>query len=433
MTLDILRNQVTDRFGLSHRPEWKGCGEKAIVEMTKRRRCEPSDLLRLAETDKKTLMEFASYLTVSETYFLRHSNHYDHLVKYVDNLWLEKRPEKIVVWSAGCSTGEEPYSAAIVLRESSKTMVEQHVEIWATDINHRAIAKALKGEFAAWSFRDVPSWFKARYFHLDKEVYHLSESIRNLVSFKCIDLQDFLSLTPPDSVDVALFRNVAIYLEKQALDEIYRGFATVLREGGCLMVSPADPRPPAGLFAPCDLPGSSVYRMRSRTCRTTAPVPRHPLLDRRRGRTAKRGSTARSRRRMPRLSNKTADLQTVRQYADQGEADKALEMINQIIAAHPAAKEGYLLRGQIHLANRRTENAVEDLRRTIYIDSEHKIARFWFAYALQKNGLESRAGKHLDILSEQLGLISVDTVLEDGDTSAGELLQTVMQMKASLK
>jgi hypothetical protein len=91
------------------------------------------------------------------------------------------------------------------------------------------------------------------------------------------------------------------------------------------------------------------------------------------------------------------------------------------------------LRGQIHLANHRAEDAVEDLRRTVFIDAEDKIARFWYAYALEKAGLKSRAGKHLEILLGQLRSISADTVLEDGDTNAKELLQTVLQMKASLE
>jgi tetratricopeptide (TPR) repeat protein len=232
-------------------------------------------------------------------------------------------------------------------------------------------------------------------------------------------------------VDVVLFRNVAIYLEKSVIEKIYREFANVLRDGGCLMVAPADPRPSVSLFTRCDLTDSSVYLVRRPTIQ---PVKLQPRA-RKNGRTgapmAHSGSTARSEGEVPRLPSKISVLKTAEQYSNRGEADKALDMIERIIAVYPAAKEGYLLRGQIHLANQRVENAVADLRRTLFIDSEDKIARFWYAYALQKAGLKSRAEKNLEILTGQLRSISAETVLEDGDTSAGELLQTVKQMKAS--
>ncbi len=431
--LDALQEKVTASFGLLYRPEWRRCAKKALAEMTQKRQCDAPDLVRLAETDKKTLMEFASYLTVSETYFLRHPEHFNHLARYVDRLLFEKGPEKIVIWCAGCSTGEEPYSAAIVLWESSIAMAEHRVEILANDISQKAIAKALDGEFGTWSFRDVPPWFMARYFQLSGDVCRLSESVRNLVSFKCIDLQDYLLFMPPKSVDAVLFRNVSIYLEKPVIDQIYSGFATVLRDGGCLIVAPADPRPPMELFTPCDASDSSMYLVRGPANRPAGSGPR-PRADRRmKSRSAGLESSTGAEEKTSRLPSRISGLQTARQCGNQGDSDKALEMVNRIVAAHPAAKEGYLLRGQIHLSNQQVEDAVKDLRRAIFIDSENRIARFWYAYALNKAGLKSRAGKHLDILANQLMSIAADTVLEDGDTCAEELLQTVLQLKASLQ
>jgi chemotaxis protein methyltransferase CheR len=444
---ESLQEEITARYGLVVRSEWNRHVKRAAIEMARYYGCTPQELVGLIKNDEKAMMAFASFFTVGETYFLRHPEQFKFLVEYFNQRsLLNERQNSFLIWSAGCSTGEEPYSSAIVLRENSYGITDGKVKIIASDMNDKAIAIAQKGIFQAWSFRNVPPWFLARYFTpLDDGGCKLNDEIRGLVEFKCVSIQEQLKLLAPNSVDVVFFRNVAIYLNRNVLDQIYLGFIRILKDGGCVIVAPADPRPPLGPFELYDDRSTCIYQFHEEssvkrqpsvvTVRDTKPVEKRPKKRRfRKAEYTRPLSFSRQNRTAEESSCRRQEgMNNALKLSDRGDVTRALEITNQIIDMDSGSKDGYLLRGQIHLANMSIDKAIMDFRRVVFIDSSDKIARFWYALALQKNGAQSKALNQLDELTEQLASVSIDTLLEDGETTAGELLRNVRQMKESIR
>src|SRR5512138_1766052 len=109
----------------------------------------------------------ARHLTIGETYFFRETSSFEQLEQRIlPELIAARRgrDQRLRIWSAGCSSGEEPYSIAILLTRLLPDLREWHITILATDLNQAALAKAARGIYGDWSFRGAPPWLKQRYF-----------------------------------------------------------------------------------------------------------------------------------------------------------------------------------------------------------------------------------------------------------------------------
>src|SRR3990170_6133747 len=121
--------------------------------------------------NKNQIEILASHLTIGETYFLREKQSFQLLETNILPEIIQKRKEtdkRLRIWSAGCCTGEEPYSAAILLHELIKDLKDWNITVLATDINPRFLRKAIDGVYSEWSFRDTPGWIKEKYFKKTK-------------------------------------------------------------------------------------------------------------------------------------------------------------------------------------------------------------------------------------------------------------------------
>ncbi|NQU81836.1 MAG: chemotaxis protein CheR, partial [Bacteroidetes bacterium] len=129
----------------------------------------------------------SSYLTIRKTHFFRDKNIYNELEKHVLPELINSRRKTgkhIRIWSAGCSSGEEPYSIAILLHKMIPDLKDWSISILATDINPRALKKAKNGIYYKWSFRGTPKWVKDGYFSETKEdSYIIMPYIKKMVSF----------------------------------------------------------------------------------------------------------------------------------------------------------------------------------------------------------------------------------------------------------
>ena len=142
------------------------------------------------------------------------------------------RPDKsIKAWSAGCATGEEPYSLAIVFED---LRIKKTPRILATDIDRDAIEKAKRGIYEAKQLYNVrPDRLKKYFLKKSDNLYEVSQVIKDRINFKRHDLV----LDPFDKdFDLILCRNVVIYLEREVKEKLYRKFKDALRIGGVLMV-----------------------------------------------------------------------------------------------------------------------------------------------------------------------------------------------------
>jgi chemotaxis protein methyltransferase CheR len=187
--------------------------------------------------DRLELDRLVELLTVNETYFFREPAH---LRLLMDRLLPEVRGTggaTVKILSAGCSTGEEPYSVAMMLREAYGSDCEQMFSVVGVDIDAAVIAKARQGLFGPGSFRGVDQGIRGRYFEpCANGASRLRAEVRGQVEFAVVNL---LGPGYPDLMqqpDIILYRNVSIYFPKEVQREIFRQLAGLLRQGGYLLV-----------------------------------------------------------------------------------------------------------------------------------------------------------------------------------------------------
>lgn len=188
----------------------------------------------------------AGHLTIGETYFFRESKAFLALQEHVLPAIILARQgsdRRLRIWSAGCSTGEEPYSIAILLTRMLPNIEEWKITILATDVNPRSLQKAIDGVYSEWSFRSPPEWLKSRYFTQRGKRYEISPTIRRLVSFESLNLAEdaYPSLSNgTNAMDIIFCRNVMMYFSRELQDRIIQQFHHALVDGGWLIVSPSE-------------------------------------------------------------------------------------------------------------------------------------------------------------------------------------------------
>jgi chemotaxis protein methyltransferase CheR len=189
------------------------------------------------------LNTISSHLTINETYFFRETTAlelFTHII--VPSLINERRGknERIKIWSAGCSSGEEPYTLAMILNEHFPELANWDVTILATDISPNAIQKALHGEYTDWSFRNTDNNIKNKYFTATAKNWKISSKLKKMISFSYLNLSKNSypsSVTNTEQVDVIFCRNVMMYFTPQIIKEVSARFKDSLVENGWFITS----------------------------------------------------------------------------------------------------------------------------------------------------------------------------------------------------
>jgi len=146
----------------------------------------------------------------------------------------EKKIQPLKIWSAGCSSGEEPYSLAILWKEFSEENDSRvPCTIYATDIDIQILIKAKQGIYGKSSMDEIPKRLIDKYFDLANDRYHISDQIKNMVHFEKLDL---FSKYPFSNMDMIFCRNVLIYFSRETQENILMKFASVLRPAGFLVL-----------------------------------------------------------------------------------------------------------------------------------------------------------------------------------------------------
>ncbi|MBI3585029.1 MAG: hypothetical protein HY096_13925 [Nitrospinae bacterium] len=188
-----------------------------------------------------------SCLTTNETYFFRGKMDFDILKNHIFPELIKRESSNsraISIWSAACSTGEEPYSMAIMLKELIPKIETWKINIIASDIDETAISTARKGEYSQWSFRGVDIDIVNKYFYKKGDKYKIKEDYRSLVQFIHHNL---ISDNPPsngngddEKFDIIICRNVTIYFKKETTMGLALNFYNSLKNGGYLVVGHAE-------------------------------------------------------------------------------------------------------------------------------------------------------------------------------------------------
>lgn len=179
--------------------------------------------------DNALFDEFLDRMTINVSEFFRNPNRWEVLKESIIPMLLKQR-NSLKVWSAACSTGEEPYSLALLL---SNFFSLSEIQIDATDLDQGAINRAKLGVYTDKSLQDVPEAQKTKYFHKDTIGYRIDDRIKQCVNFR---QQNLLSDSFKSDYDLIVCRNVMIYFTEEAKTELYHRFSKALRPGGVLFV-----------------------------------------------------------------------------------------------------------------------------------------------------------------------------------------------------
>ncbi len=182
------------------------------------------------KNDKERFEEFVNYITINVSEFYRNPDQWKILDETIIPELISKFGKNLKIWSAACSTGDEPYSLVMAL---SRHIPLNQIKIYATDLDKQVIAKAKVGLYSDKSIASVPADLKKKYFTQVGPSYKISDEIKARVEFKEHNL---LKDTYPTEYHLIVCRNVLIYFTEEAKDEVFRKFNRSLAKGGILFI-----------------------------------------------------------------------------------------------------------------------------------------------------------------------------------------------------
>lgn len=188
------------------------------------------EFIKTIKTDKQLFEEFVNYLTINVSEFYRNTDQWELMDKTFIPEMISQFGKSLKIWSAACSTGDEPYSLVMAL---SKHIPLNQIKIIATDLDKQVIAQAKTGLYAEKSIANVPADLKAKYFKQIGNSYQISNEIKARVEFREHNL---LKDPYPDRCHFIICRNVLIYFTEEAKDEVFKKFANALVPNGLLFI-----------------------------------------------------------------------------------------------------------------------------------------------------------------------------------------------------
>ena len=491
-TLNNLIELVSERTGLCVRTEDYGMFCMKIQERLKLLgKIDPDNYHKmLASSSPESLSEWkelAPILTTGESYFFRNKEQigllkHRILPEIIEN---KRQNRQLRVWSAGCSTGEEPYSLAILIGELLPSVNDWQLLVLGTDINEKAIEKARKGIYTQWSFRMVPSGLKERYFTNRKDKWIIREPVRQMVTFDTCNLVEdaFPSiLTDIHDMDMILCRNVFIYFTPATILWVVSKFADTLHEGGYLVTGYGElqnnmqqqfsrkmidnqvvyqkktvsepliniiPRNilTAGKLEPSEAESSTT--LIQGISRKTAPIRNKTEI--RKSSLRKSLSTERKRAisaREPHSPSSVSEapaaeaensaifdtcLRAANSDADAGNYERAIQNCQKAMDLSPASPLPHFLLAQIDESRNLVGQAIDSLKKVLYLDPGFVPAYIELGQIYQRENDFRQAGKLLNAAQEILKDLPFETPVPPyTDMIAGELLQHVEKQMASI-
>ncbi len=422
--------------------------------------------LRLGATAhaRAELTRFLNLLTVGETHFFRDSAQFDALANHILPALISRKreiaaaigadvPPQLRLWSAGCATGEEAYSLAILLHELIPDITQWRITIQATDLNENYLAQARQAIYSDWSFREARAQqIRARYFtavpHNGRDGYQLRDDVRRLVTFAAHNLAaaDFPSVpTNTTALDVILCRNVSIYFAPETTQQVVNRFHQALVEGGWLIVGHSEPSLSTySAFTGQMIAGTLLYQKG----KTSIPARAQPTPP---------GQSA-----VPTPFPSTDPLAEVQQLLADGRSEAAITLLERAAASQPLpaatlcllarthadlghwpqarhwcerAKvvdplfpEVYDLLAMIETHEGRPDAAIHNLKKVLYLDPARPLAHFHLALLYKKQSQVIMAQRALKNVLHRMESVPADALLPNTDHSAGRLTAVAQQL-----
>lgn len=190
----------------------------------------------ITEKQKRIQETFIDTVTVHKTNFFRENNHFEFLKRSISQIIQEsptvKYTKEIRVWSSACSTGEEAYTLAMVLKEILP--VDIRIKILATDISPQSIRTALDGVYKFGPEDNITNYYINKYFIKKGDLWGISNDIKSMVTFRLFNLMDAFPFKNP--FDIIFCRNVMIYFDREVQEKLINNFYNALNINGLLFI-----------------------------------------------------------------------------------------------------------------------------------------------------------------------------------------------------
>jgi len=432
---------------------------------------------------KNQIEILASHLTVGETYFFREKKSFEILKEHILPELIRARSsteKRLRIWSAGCATGEEPYSIAISLDKILPDLKDWNITVLATDINPRFLQKASEGIYNEWSFRDTLPGVKLKYFKkINEGHYAILPHVKKLATFSYLNLVEDVYpslLNNTNAMDVIFCRNVLMYFSQNNQKKVIQNLYRCLVDEGWLVVSPSETSHVLfSRFETVNYPGATFYKKRLAGLRDQRPglldyeeVINQPLTTRPELETTEseieyrtggliyeisppstdhrppapnlytealtlyeKGFYSEAEEKIAILLSQEQDepkamLLMARVYANQGKLSDALELCEKAIAADKLNPGSHFLLATILQEQGRVEEAVASLKRVLYLDQNFILAHFALGNLALRQGKFKESEKHF---KNALALLhdyrNEEILLESEGVTAGRLKEII--------
>ncbi|HSV47868.1 MAG TPA: CheR family methyltransferase [Ramlibacter sp.] len=384
------------------------------------------------------LRTLASHLTVGETYFFRDAcllrAFSGHILPQLLHSRRAQGLRQLRIWSAGCCTGEEPYSLAILLEQALPDLDDWDVTVTATDVNPRFLEKARAGRYNEWSFRGVPEQLKQRYFErMPDGQFQIDARIRALVHFAELNMAQQIypsALNRTNGVDVIFCRNLLMYFSQAQARKAAQRLQWCLRDGGWLVVSPSE----AGHMAfpglePVHFDAAVAFRKPQCGQGLEAALPRAQAAPALRPEAACEAQSITPHPMPAAASDASPSLAACRQaacaLADQGRLEEALLWCDRWVAADRLDGRAHYVLGLVLGERGDAQGAQRALQRCIYLEPDFVLAHLALGQQARGLGQPSEAARHFEFAGQLLRTLRPhDPLPEAGGLTAGRLHAT---------
>ena len=222
--------------------------------------------LRYDPSKGRELNKLFDVITTNETSFFRNPPQLkvfqEHVLSEVLNVQRDKNTKRLRIWSAGCSTGEEPYTLAIILHEALKAETASwDIKITANDLSEAVLASARRGVYTEYALRTTPKEIVAKYFVKEDGGFKIKPEVKKLVSYGQINLSDRAQLKRVERSHIVFCRNVIIYFDDEMKKKVIGAFYDNLLPGGYLLIGHSESlHNISRAFKPMHYSGSIVYK-----------------------------------------------------------------------------------------------------------------------------------------------------------------------------
>lgn len=423
---------------------------------------------------EELVASLAPYLTTGETYFFREIKCFEILEKKILPEIIEKRRgknQRLRIWSAGCATGEEAYSIAILLDKMLDALQGWEISILATDINPLALDKARAGIYTNWSFRKTPTDFRANYFRETEDGrFALLPEIKKMVTFSSLNLVTDayrpLAIVSHD-IDVIFCRNVLMYFPPLVAGRVVERFHHCLEEDGTLFVGACETSNTFFTdFDPIKFPGATYYQKRlnwgaakpggmgleslavssSPIAPETATSLAAPPSGRNEETTYQEALTYFARGNYKQaaewvFSQRTKDENDIRAltllcriYANEGSLSEALTISDQALAIDKYSAELHYLRAIILQELGLDNEAVVPLKKALHLKDDLIMAHFTLANLKKRTGKIRASRIHFDNALSHIDKCCPDEIIPESDGMlAGRLKEIILVTTAQMQ